>query len=154
MKQLRSNLSCLIGIYGLNVLLGGFLTAVLLAFRLVNTFAPLIILPQFSIPNLVLLSLAALLVEFYLDPPQTRNYLITAGFALVTFALLPLTSGLVELRDVPVVAIAGCLVFTVTTGLFDSIRDRLSTGEPAPAAPWVAALGLYLASQCFTNIFI
>jgi hypothetical protein len=48
----------------------------------------------------------------------------------------------------------GACVFTVTTWLFTSMMDRISSGPKAKAAPIVSALGLWLAVQAFTAIIL
>ena len=58
--------------YTLNTVLAAILGVVLLAAVLVRTFGPRFILPQLDIPNLVLISLAALLVDHYLAPESNR----------------------------------------------------------------------------------
>ena len=47
----------------------------------------------------------------------------------------------------------GGVVFTVTTWLFTSITDRISTGPEAKAAPVMSAFGLYLAAQALMGMF-
>ena len=44
-------------------------------------------------------------------------------------------------------AVAGGVIFTVTTWLFSSVQDRLSSGPAAKAAPIMSAFGIYLAVQ-------
>ena len=50
--------------------------------------------------------------------------------------------------------VIGCAVFTLTTWLFSSIQDRLSSGPAAKAAPILSAVGLYLTAQCFMGILL
>ena len=52
---LNSILACVLGVY-------------YLALILIRTLAPWIIVPKLEVPNLMLLSLAALLLEYYLAP--------------------------------------------------------------------------------------
>ncbi len=56
----------------LNILLCAGVTATMLVFVLVNTFAPIVILPQINIPNLAALSLMVLVAEHYLAPGARR----------------------------------------------------------------------------------
>ena len=140
--------------YTLNTLLAAVLGAVLLICVLVRTFAPRIILPQLDIPNLVLISLVALVLDHYLAPNAERCYICIPAFSALTFGLLPWAAAFVTGGEALELSFAGGLIFTVTTWLFSSIQDRLSTGPDAKAAPVVSALGLYLAVQGLMGMFL
>ena len=140
--------------YILNTLLAVVFALALLAAVLVRTFAPAIILPQLNIPNLVLVSLAALLLDHYIAPGAKRCYICIPVLSAVTFGLLPWAAAFVNGLQALMLALAGSIVFTATTWLFSSIQDRLSSGPQAKAAPILSALGLYLAAQCLTGIFL
>ena len=140
--------------YMLNTLLALTFALALLAAIFVRTFSPNIILPQLNIPNLVLISLAALLLDHYLAPGAKRCYICIPVFSAITFGLLPFAACFVGALDALKLAVAGGVIFTVTTWLFSTILDRLSTGPVAKAAPIVCALGLYLAVQCFAGIIL
>ena len=140
--------------YILNTLLAIVFAAVLLIAQLVRAFAPNIILPQLNIPNLVLISLAALLLDHYLVPGAKRCYICIPVFSAVTFGLLPWAAAFVGAFQALILAAAGGITFTATTWLFTSIQDRLSSGPDVKAAPIFSALGLYLASQCLAGIFL
>ena len=133
--------------YTLNTILAALLGIALLACVLVRTFAPRIILPELDIPNLVLISLAALVLDHYLAPEADRCYVCIPMFSAITFGLLPFAASFVSGGEAAKLAIYGSLIFTVLTWLFTSIQDRLSTGPAAKAAPVVSAFGLYLAVQ-------
>lgn len=138
--------------YTLNTMLGIVLGAVLLIAVLVRTFAPRMILPELDIPNLVLISLAALLLDHYLAPGADRCYICIPVASFLTFGLLSFAAYLGIARALEL-AVTGGIVFTATTWLFTSMADRLSTGPAAKAAPVVSALGLYLAAQCLMGMF-
>ncbi len=138
--------------YTLNTLLAVILGAVLLIAVFVRTFAPAIILPELDLPNMVLLSLLALLLDHYLAPGAKRCYICIPMFSAITFGLLPFAACFVGALDALKLALIGCAVFTAVTWLFTSMEDRLSTGPAAKAAPIVSALGLYLAAQCLMGI--
>ena len=140
--------------YILNTLLAGVLGVILLGAVLVRTFAPAIIIPQWNIPSLVLVSLLALLLDHYVAPGAKRCYICIPVFSAVTFGLLPWAAGFAGAGESLVSALAGGIVFTVTTWLYSSIQERLSSGPVAKAAPFLSALGLYLASQCFMGILL
>jgi len=138
--------------YMLNTLLAFVLGAVLLAFVLIRTFAVRIILPELDIPNLVLISLAALLLDHYLAPGAQRCYICIPVFSALTFGLLSFAAYLGIARALEL-TVMGSAVFTATTWLFTSMTDRISTGPAAKAAPAVSAVCLYLAAQCFLGLF-
>lgn len=140
--------------YTLNTLLAMITGAALLVCVLVRTFAPRMILPQLDIPNMVLLSLLALVADHYLAPGAKRCYLCTAVFALLTFGLLPFAACFVGALEALKLGVIGSVVFTVMTMLYTTIQDRLSTGPAAKAAPVISAMGLYLAVQCFAGILL
>ena len=138
--------------YMLNTFLAYVLGVVLLVFVLVRTFAPRMILPELDIPNLVLISLVTLLLDHYLAPNAERCYICIPLVSALTFGLLAFGAflGIVKALEL---AIMGGIVFTVTTWLFSSIQERLSTGPAAKAAPVVSAFGLYLAVQALMGMF-
>ncbi len=138
--------------YTLNTLLAAVLGAVLLVCVLVRTFWPRMILPVPDIPNLVLISLIALLLDHYLAPGADRCYICIPVFSAITFGLLPFAACFVGAGEALKLAVLGCVVFTAVTWLFSSMTDRLSTGPVAKLAPVMSALGLYLAAQCFMGM--
>ena len=140
--------------YLLNTLLAVVLGCALLVAVLVHTFAPIMIIPQLNIPNMVLVSLAALLLDHYLAPGAKRCYICIPVLAVLTFGLLPWAACFMGAAEAVKLAVAGGVVFTVTTWLFTSIQDRLSSGPACKAAPVVSAFGLYLAVQCFAGILL
>jgi hypothetical protein len=126
----------------------------LLACVLVRAFLPAWILPDINIPNLVLVSLAALVLDHYVTGGAKRCYICIPVFAALTFGLLPFAACFVGAGEALKLGVAGGIIFTATTWLFSSVQDRLSTGPAAKAAPVVSAFGLYLASQCFMGMFL
>lgn len=135
--------------YFLNTFLAVVLGAALLAEVLVRTFAPNFIILQLDIPAMTAISLAALLLDHYIVKDAPRCYICIPVFAAITFGLLPFAACFVGALEALKLAVLGAVVFTVTTWLFTSMMDRLSTGPAAKLAPVVSALGLYLASQVF-----
>ena len=137
--------------YILNTLLAVVLGIYLLAAVIVRTFCPQIILPKANIPNMVLISLIALVVEHYLVPDAKRCYICIPVFSAIAFGLLSF-AGYLGITEALRIAVLGCVVFTATTWLFSSMVDRISSGPAAKAAPIVSAIGLYLAVQCLMGI--
>ena len=140
--------------YMLNTLLAVVLGVALLAAVVVRAFAPIIIIPVLSVPNMVLLSLVALLLDHYLAPGAKRCYICIPVFSAVAFGLLPYAACFVGGAGVLKLAVMGGVVFTATTWLFSSIQDRISSGPECKGAAVVSAMGLYLASQCFAGMFL
>ena len=136
----------------LNALLAAVLGVALLVCILVRTFAPNVIIPELNVPNMVLLSLLALVAEHYIAPGAKRCWACTAVLAAVTFGLLPWAACFVGGAQALKLAVVGGVVFTVVAALFASIQDRLSTGPAAKAAPFMSALGLYLAAQVLSGM--
>ena len=139
--------------YTLNTLLAVVLGITLLAFVMVRTFAPRFIIPHLDVPNMVLISLAALLLDHYVAPGAKRCYICIPLFSAITFGLLPFAACFVGYMDVLKLSLMGAVVFTATTWLFSAMMDRISTGPVAKAAPFVSALGLYLAIQALMGMF-
>ena len=137
--------------YFLNTALALVLGVAGVAAVLVRTFAPNFIIPPLDIPNLVLLSLAALLLDHYVAPKAKRCWICVAVLSAVTFGLLPWCACLVAGEEALKLAVAGGIVFTLTAWVYRSMADRLSTGPAAKAAPLCSAIGLYLAVQCFAG---
>ena len=75
--------------YILNTMLSAILGAVLLIGVLIRTFAPRVILPELDIPNMVLISLVALVADHYLAPGAKRCYICIPVFGAIAFGLLP-----------------------------------------------------------------
>ena len=140
--------------YFLNTSLALVLGLALLVAVLVRTFAPTVIIPALDIPNMVLLSLLALLVDHYVAKNARRCYICIPLLGALSFGLLPFAACFVGALEALKIGIIGGIVFTATTWLFTSIQDRLSSGPAAKAAPVLSAVGLYLASQCFMGMFL
>ena len=140
--------------YTLNTVLAVVLGAALLVCVLVRTFLPNFIIPALDIPNMVLISLAALVIDHYLAPGAKRCYICIPVFSAITFGLLPFAACFVGAMEALKLGLFGGIVFTATTWLFSSMQDRISSGPAAKAAPVVSALGLYLAIQCLMGMFL
>lgn len=140
--------------YILNTFLAVVLGIYLVVCIFVRTFAPNIILPKVNIPNLVLLSLVALVLDHYLAPGAKRCYICIPVLGAVTFGLLPFAACFVGAGEALKLALVGGLVFTVTTWLFTTIQERLSSGPAAKASAFFSAVSLYMAAQCFMGILL
>ena len=139
--------------YTLNTALAVVLGLVLLAFVLVRTFLPNFIIPALDVPNMVAISLLALVADYYLAPGAKRCYFCVAGLGAVTFGLLPFAACFVGGMEALKLGITGGIVFAVTTFIFSDMAERLSSGPAAKAAPALSAFGLYLAAQVLMGMF-
>lgn len=140
--------------YTLNTILAALLGTALLVCVFIRTFAPRIILPELDVPNLVLISLVALVLDHYLAPNADRCYICIPVFSAITFGLLPWAAAFVTGGEALELALAGGMIFTIMTWLFSSIQDRLSTGPAVKAAPVISAFVLYLAIQGLMGMFL
>ena len=121
---------------------------------LVRVWLPAAVIPELNIPNMVALSVIALLIEHFLTKGNPRCYICIPVFGALTFGILPLMAGFACQHDFWKYGLVGAVVFTVTTFLFTSATDRLLTGPKAKAAIVVTAVGIWLASQCFAGIIL
>lgn len=140
--------------YLLNTILAAVVFVAVLTLMLVRTFCPAVWLPKLDIPNMVLLSLVSLLIEHYAMPHNKRCYICIPVLSCLTFGLLPAVAGVVAVAAAWKYALVGGAVFTVTTWLFSSITDRLSSGPKAHAAAVISALCLFLAAQIFAGMIL
>ena len=140
--------------YMLNTFLAVILGVILLAMIVVRTFFPAVILPEANIPNLVLVSLIALVLDHYLAPGAVRCYICIPVVSAVTFGLYSFVSAYATLGGAVKLAVAGAIVFTATTWVFTAIQERLSSGPAAKASAFFSAVSLYMAAQCFVGIFL
>lgn len=140
--------------YVLNTLLVAVLFAVLLVMMVLHLISPVHILPPINIPNMVLISLIALVLEHYLAPGNPRCYVCIPLLAVLTFGILPLMAGFACQHTFWKIGLVGGAVFTATTWLFTAMTDRIRSGPEAKLAPLTGALCLYLAAQCFAGILL
>ena len=139
--------------YVLNSILACVLGVFLLVLIFVRALAPQIILPHLDIPMLVLISLVALVLDHYLAPGAKRCYICIPLFSAITFGLLTFAA-IWSIGEALRTAVLGGIVFTVTTWLFTSMQDRLSTGPAAKASAAFSALSLYLAAQALSGMLL
>ena len=140
--------------YFFNTILTAVLFAVLAVFMVIRLIQPAAVLPPLNIPNMVLVCLVALLIEYYVAPGNPRCYICIPVMSALTFGLLPLMAGFACQHTFWKFGLVGGLVSTVTVWLFSSMADRMLSGPKAKAAAVLSAFGLYLAAQCFTGIIL
>lgn len=140
--------------YFLSVLFAVTLAVVILGCVLAKLVYPMVILPQWNIPNLVGLSALVLVLDHYIGGQGKRNYLAMLIFACLSCGLLPWAGGWIAPGQMLLHGISGGLTFTATAWLFESLRERLSSGPAAKAAPVLGGIGLYLAAQALQGILL
>ena len=140
--------------YFLNTVLAVVVFAACAIALLVRVWLPAAVIPELNIPNMVALSVIALLIEHFLTKGNPRCYICIPVFGALTFGILPLMAGFACQHDFWKYGLVGAVVFTATTFLFTSAQDRLLTGPKAKAAAVITGLGIWLASQCFTGIIL
>ena len=121
---------------------------------LVRVWFPAAVLPVLNIPNMVLISLVALLMDYFLAPEADRCYICIPVFSVLTFGLLPLAAGFATVANAWILALVGGAVFTLVTWLFSSMTQRMATGRTSKLAAVAGALGIWLAFQCFSGIIL
>lgn len=140
--------------YLLNTILAVVVFIACAAAMIVRVCAPAAIIPPLNIPNMVALSVIALLLEHFLTRGNPRCYICIPVFGAITFGILPLMAGFACQHTFWKYGLVGGVVFTIATFLFTSAQDRLLTGPKAKAAMVITALGIYLAAQCFAGIIL
>ena len=140
--------------YFFNTLLTAALFAVLAVFMVIRLIQPAAVLPPLNIPNMVLVCLVALLIEYYVAPGNPRCYICIPVMSALTFGILPLMAGFACQHTFWKLGLVGGAVCTATVWLFSSMADRLLSGPKAKAAAFLSAFGLYLAAQCFAGIIL
>ena len=115
---------------------------------------PAAVIPQLNIPNMVAISVIALLLEHFLTKGNPRCYICIPVFGAITFGILPLMAGFACQHTFWKIGLVGGVVFTAATWLFTAMTERLLSGPRAKLAPIIGALCIYLASQCFAGIIL
>jgi len=140
--------------FRLNSILTIVLGIVLFVGVLVRVFAPIVMLPNLDIPNMVLISLLALLVDHYLSKEHNRNYVWILVLSVLAFGLLPWAAGFVSGTEILKTAVVGGVVFTAVAWMFSSVQDRIQSGKSSKVTLLVCAIGIYFAAQCFAGMIL
>ena len=140
--------------YLLSTILAAVVFVACAAALLARVWIPAAIIPPLNIPNMVALSVIALLLEHFLTKGNPRCYICIPVFGALIFGILPLMAGFACQHTFWKFGLVGAMVFTATTFLFTSATDRLLTGPKAKAAAVITGLGIYLAAQCFAGIIL
>lgn len=137
----------------LQMMLVGVWVLVLTAFRVLRTFRPAVVLPHMDVPVFLAASLAACVLEAEFGHRSSRNWIDLTVTAAMCFGLLPLAAGFAGFAQALRMGIIGAAVCLIATVLYDSLMQRLSSAPTRKAAPVIAAVGLFLAGQCFMGMF-
>ena len=140
--------------YLLNTILAAVVFVACAIALIVRVWLPAAVIPVLNIPNMVTLSVIALLIEHFLTKGNPRCYICIPVFGALTFGILPLMAGFACQHDFWKYGLVGAAVFTATTFLFTSAQDRLLTGPKAKAAILITGIGIILAAQCFAGIIL
>lgn len=132
-------LACTVGVYCLVVAI----------YRLA---APQVVIPKLDLPVMVGLSLIALVIEAYLRKEIKRNWIVTVCLGILTFLLLPLCAGVVDMSGVWKVGLGGGAAFAVAALCYTGITERMRSGGKAVLAPIGNALMLFLAAQALAGL--
>ena len=138
----------------LNTILTVVMFVVCTVAMVIRVCAPAAVLPPLHIPNMVAISVIALLAEHFFAKGNPRCYICIPVFGVLTFGILPLMAGFACQHTFWKFGLVGGVVFTVTTFLFTSAQERLLTGPKAKAAALITGFGIWLAAQCFAGIIL
>lgn len=140
--------------YLINILLAVLMTAVVVGILIARLILPMVILPAWNIPNLIILCVLALVAGEYLGSEDWGSWILSALLAGLTLALLPFAAGLVSAEGFWKLLLCGILVFMGCERMFVSIMDRLHSGPAGKLAPVSAGLTMCLLGQIFCGIFL
>lgn len=138
----------------LSVLLTALLWAALLALLLLQSIVPAAVLPEMNVPNIALLSLAALVIDHYAARGRKaarEGRFVAALAAALGFFLLPLAAGMTGLGEAIRLGALGGATFGIVAVMFDSAQMRPNAGATM-VTPIVNALCIYLAAQGFAGM--
>ena len=85
----------------------------LLTLVLIRTFIPVVILPKFDVCSIALVSLIALVINYYLN--KDKYSFIAILFAFVAFGVLPFAAGFVTVVDALLLAVKGGIIELTST---------------------------------------
>ena len=103
----------------LHMILAAVLFVALTIGLLVRVWLPAAIIPPLNIPNMVALSVIALLLEHFLTKGNPRCYICIPVFGALCFGILPLMAGFACQHTFWKFGLVGAVVVTATTFLLD-----------------------------------
>ncbi|MBQ9989597.1 MAG: hypothetical protein IJP31_01440 [Lachnospiraceae bacterium] len=121
---------------------------------LLKTFLAAAILIRLNIPNLAGLSLLSLLLTHYLGEKKSSHPVMNLVFAALIFGCLPWLAGLASVKEALWLAGVGGVEYTLISGMFASMTDRMECTIRSRLAPVCSAFVLFMAFQGFGNILL
>ena len=139
--------------YFVNIVLSIVTVLVCLTGVIARSFFPYIILPRMNVLMMAAISALSCAIVYYINKGYQSECFGGALLAGLNFSVLPLCAGLTFGVPVWKLFITGVVVFFVIDRCYASIGRRMDTGAYSRLAPLANALLLFLACQCFQNIF-
>lgn len=136
----------------LGIILASTVGIAILSAMLIRAFQPQIIIPKLDASAVVLLSVIALLIDYYFVKMSRRVYTLIPLYAALIFGIFPWVGCFMSPINAVISALLGAVIFTVVTFVFDSIINRMSISKATKIAPLVVGFGIYLSSQCLIGI--
>ncbi len=136
----------------LGIMLATVAGAVMLGMMLTRAFLPQVILPKMKSEIVIIISLLALIPDYYFGQQAKKRYLKAAFYSFLIFSLFPWAACFTLPLEAIKLGTLGGVIFTVITVIFDSITKRIESSPASKIAPVLSAFGLYLASGCLTGI--
>ena len=140
--------------YLVNILLGAVISLVMVGTLIVRVIWPVAIVPARNIPNLIIGSVAALVLAQYLNPKAEYNWFCAALLAGVTIGLIPFVAGVADVEEIWKLVLVGALVFLGCERMFHSAMDRLVSGPSGKLAPLSVGLVMCFLGQIFAGMVI
>ena len=138
----------------LNILLCAVVALTMLVYMLCRTFQPAVVLPPLNIPNLLILSVLALILNAYIAPQAEYCWIQADILAAITFGILPWVAGEIPAWQIWQLALAGGVIFAIAERIFSSLMQRIASGPKGKLAILATGLGLMLAGQCFAGMLL
>ena len=139
--------------YLINVILSVVTLLVCIAGVITRSFFPYIILPRMDVLMMVAICTFSCAIAFYVNSGNKAEMIGASLLAGLNFSVLPMCAGLTFGTPVWKLFLAGAVVFFVMNLCYEAIGRRMTTGKCNPLAPLANAFLLFLACQCFQQIF-
>ena len=120
---------------------------------LMKTFVPGVVLPRMDVPVLTGLCVVPMMIGNRGQALDNTDRVMSVVLAGLTFSVLPMAAGWSGSLSYGKLLIAGSLVFGITDLFYTSVYERLRLENGKPLILFVNGFLLFLASQCFQNIF-
>lgn len=119
---------------------------------LFSVFAPRLITAPFDFQAVLAIILAAFTLEFCFSKNEELPGVVAIILAAVTFGVLPLCAGLVDLKEGLKLGLAGGIAFWAVGMIFWSMKKKPFSSPTAELAAAANALLLFLAAQGIIGI--